>query len=84
MKAKAFIRSLQSGDDGLAMELIDHGQGETTWYGHNSKVLVKVGERVRQGQVIARSGNTGVSTGPHVDFRIKVNGETLNPIYWLP
>ncbi|NLA59424.1 MAG: M23 family metallopeptidase, partial [Firmicutes bacterium] len=61
-----------------------HGQGVTTWYGHNSKLLVKVGERVRQGQVIARSGSTGVSTGPHVDFRIKVNGETLNPIYWLP
>ncbi|NLY30919.1 MAG: peptidoglycan DD-metalloendopeptidase family protein [Firmicutes bacterium] len=86
VKAAAGGKVIESGwMDGFGYGVvIDHGQGVTTWYGHNSKVLVKVGERVRQGQVIARSGNTGVSTGPHVDFRIKVNGETLNPIYWLP
>ncbi len=86
VKAAAAGKVIESGwMDGFGYGVvIDHGQGVTTWYGHNSKLLVKVGDRVRQGQVIARSGNTGVSTGPHVDFRIKVNGETLNPVYWLP
>ncbi|NLJ68993.1 MAG: peptidoglycan DD-metalloendopeptidase family protein [Firmicutes bacterium] len=86
VKAAAAGKVIESGwMDGFGYGVvIDHGQGVTTWYGHNSKLLVKAGDRVRQGQVIARSGNTGVSTGPHVDFRIKVNGETLNPVYWLP
>lgn len=77
------IRSGYMGAFGYGV-VIDHGRGVTTWYGHNSRLLVKVGEKVRQGQAIARSGNTGVSTGPHVDFRIKVDGETVNPIHWLP
>jgi len=86
VKAAAAGKVIESGwMDGFGYGIvIDHGEGVTTWYGHNSKLLVKVGDRVRQGQIIARSGNTGVSTGPHLDFRIKVNGETINPIYWLP
>ena len=77
------IRSGYMGAFGYGV-VIDHGRGVTTWYGHNSRLSVKVGEKVRQGQVIARSGNSGVTTGPHVDFRIKVDGETVNPVQWLP
>ena len=77
------IRSDYMGAYGYGI-VIDHGRGVTTWYGHNSRLLVKAGTRVRQGQIIARSGSTGVSTGPHVDFRIKVNDETVDPLKWLP
>jgi murein DD-endopeptidase MepM/ murein hydrolase activator NlpD len=77
------IRSGYMGAYGYGV-VIDHGRGVTTWYGHNSRLLVKVGEKVRQGQTIARSGTSGVSTGPHVDFRIKVEGETVDPRRWLP
>jgi murein DD-endopeptidase MepM/ murein hydrolase activator NlpD len=64
--------------------VIYHGDGVTTWYGHNSSVLVKKGDWVSQGQIIARSGNTGVSTGPHLDFRIKIDDETVDPRIYLP
>jgi murein DD-endopeptidase MepM/ murein hydrolase activator NlpD len=77
------IRSGYMGAFGYGV-VIDHGRGVTTWYGHNSRLSVKVGEKVKQGQVIARSGNSGITTGPHVDFRIKVDGDTVNPIKWLP
>ena len=77
------IRSGYMGAYGYGI-VIDHGRGVTTWYGHNSRLLVKVGARVRQGQVIAKSGTSGVSTGPHVDFRIKVEGDTVDPRSWLP
>jgi LysM repeat protein len=64
--------------------VIYHGDGVTTWYGHNSRLLVSKGDAVVRGQVIARSGSTGVSTGPHVDFRIKIDDETVNPRTYLP
>ncbi|NLM95088.1 MAG: LysM peptidoglycan-binding domain-containing protein [Firmicutes bacterium] len=71
------------GGGGLVV-VIDHGGGITTWYLHNSRILVRKGQRVRGGDVIARSGATGVVTGPHVDFRIKVNDRTIDPMAWLP
>jgi murein DD-endopeptidase MepM/ murein hydrolase activator NlpD len=64
--------------------VIYHGDGVTTWYGHNSRLLVKKGDTVVQGQVIALSGSTGVSTGPHLDFRIKIDDEAVNPRIYLP
>lgn len=76
------LKAENMGSFGLGV-ILDHGHQVTTWYGHNSRLLVKAGERVVKGQVIAYSGNTGVSTGPHLDFRIKVNGNTVNPVYWL-
>lgn len=77
---------IRAGDmDGFGLGVvIDHGGGVTTWYGHNSKLLVKVGDYVVKGQPIAKSGSTGISTGPHLDFRIKVNGITVDPLSWLP
>lgn len=69
---------------GLVLE-IDHGHGIETKYAHTSKVLVKVGQRVTRGQVIANIGNSGLSTAPHLHYEIHVNGKVVDPLtYVLP
>lgn len=62
---------------------IDHGGGISTCYGHNSKLLVKVGDKVSKGQRIALSGNTGLSTGPHLHFEVRIKGSPRNPLDYL-
>ena len=62
---------------------IRHEDGRETRYAHLSKVLVSVGQTVVQGQKIALSGNTGVSSGPHVHFEILINGKQVNPLLYL-
>ncbi len=62
---------------------INHGNGYVTRYGHNSAVVVKVGERVVKGQVIAKVGSTGRSTGPHVHFEVRRNGQVVNPAEYI-
>ncbi len=63
--------------------VIDHGNGIATAYGHNTNVTVGVGQTVSQGQLIAYSGNTGHSTGPHVHFEVRVNGSPVDPLGYL-
>jgi hypothetical protein len=67
------------GGYGLTLE-IDHGFSYKTKYGHLSKILVNEGQKVKRGQLIARSGNTGLSNGPHLHYEVRVNGVAQNPI----
>ncbi len=61
----------------------EHGHGFSTAYAHNRKALVRVGERIARGEVIALSGSTGVSTGPHVHYEIWKNGRPTDPVELL-
>ena len=63
---------------------ISHGNGYVTYYGHNSSLLVSVGQHVYKGQQIARMGSTGNSTGNHCHFEIRYNGVAKNPLNYLP
>ena len=62
---------------------IDHGQGMKTRYGHNKVLLVSAGDVVTKGQIIARMGSTGRSTGPHVHYEILRNNQQINPIKFI-
>ena len=63
---------------------INHGNGYVTYYGHNSSLLVSVGQHVYKGQQIARMGSTGNSTGNHCHFEVRYNGVAKNPLNYLP
>jgi murein DD-endopeptidase MepM/ murein hydrolase activator NlpD len=62
---------------------IDHGNGFATRYGHLSEIDVKVGQRVRIGEVIGKIGSTGRSTGPHLHYETRVHGEAVDPQKFL-
>ena len=63
--------------------VVDHGNGISTAYGHNTSVTVGVGQSVAQGQLISYSGNTGHSTGPHLHFEVRINGAPVDPLGYL-
>ncbi len=63
--------------------IIDHGNGYETYYGHNSSLVAYVGQKVHKGQLIARMGSTGYSTGNHCHFGVKLNGTFVNPLNYL-
>jgi murein DD-endopeptidase MepM/ murein hydrolase activator NlpD len=67
---------------GLLVE-IDHGYGYSTLYGHASQVMVRVGQDVQRGDVIAQVGNTGLATSPHLHYEVRVGGRPVNPMNYV-
>lgn len=63
--------------------IIDHGGGYTTLYGHLDVISVTVGQVVKKGEVIGQTGNTGYSTGPHLHFEVRMNGEYVDPLTYV-
>jgi murein DD-endopeptidase MepM/ murein hydrolase activator NlpD len=62
---------------------IDHGSGLTTRYAHLSSISVKAGDRVAAGTVVGHVGTTGRSTGPHLHYEVRVEGEAIDPMRYI-
>jgi murein DD-endopeptidase MepM/ murein hydrolase activator NlpD len=62
---------------------VDHGFGIETLYGHLAKALVKEGQRVKRGEVVGLVGSTGLATGPHLHYMVKVHGQALDPVKYI-
>ncbi|MBI5101919.1 MAG: M23 family metallopeptidase [Nitrospirae bacterium] len=65
------------------LAVIEHGFGFSTYYAHNKMVVVKVGQKVKRGEVIGHVGSTGNSTGPHVHYEVTKEGKTVNPLTYI-
>lgn len=64
--------------------ILDHGNGVTTYYAHNSRILVDQGQRVAQGQIISELGATGDATGPNLHFEVRIDGKAYDPMLFFP
>ena len=80
--AVSYTHLASLGGYGLTV-VLDHGGGISTMYAHASKILVSVGQKVNSGDVIAKVGSTGLSTGPHLHFEVKINGQHTDPWKYL-
>ena len=79
------VETVSYGTTGYGYHLtIDHGGGLVTLYGHCSEILISEGQSVKAGDVIARVGSTGKSTGNHLHFEVRINGTAKNPRDYLP
>jgi murein DD-endopeptidase MepM/ murein hydrolase activator NlpD len=84
MASAAAVVSYEGFDSGLGkMVKLNHGYGMQTVYGHLSKVNVRIGQKVRRGDVIGFVGNTGLSTGPHLHYEVFVNNVPVNPLRYI-
>jgi len=86
VKATADGKVIFAGDGGGYGKLvkIDHGNGIETRYAHNSALKVREGQVVRRGEVVALAGHTGLATGDHLHYEVRVRGEPVNPRKYLP
>ena len=78
--AAGVVRRASSDGVNGRIVVLDHGRGVSTLYCHNDALLVRSGERVTKGQVIARTGNSGLSTGPHLHYQLDLAGEPADPL----
>lgn len=76
------VQSGFAGDFGNLVQ-VDHGNGFATFYGHNARLAVSVGQTVLKGQVIAYAGSTGRSTGPHLHYEVRKDGAAVDPWRYL-
>ncbi len=81
--ADGVVASAGWGDGYGLMVTLDHGYGYRTVYGHASKLLVQPGQRIKKGQIIAKVGSTGISTGPHVHYEVRRWGRPISPYPYL-
>jgi murein DD-endopeptidase MepM/ murein hydrolase activator NlpD len=81
--ADGVVKRVGTAPDYGKMVVIDHGYGYQTLYAHNSKLFVKVGQRVKRGDQIAAIGNTGRSTGSHLHYEVHLNGVPIDPRKFL-
>lgn len=80
--AGVVVKAGWNGGYGRMVE-VDHGHGYATRYGHLSQILVKVGDKLKAGDVIGRTGSSGRSTGPHLHYEVRHDGQAVNPLRFL-
>lgn len=77
------VKSVYSNNTGEIQMIVDHDNGFRTGYAHLNEALKRPGQKVSKGEVIAKTGNTGASTGPHLHLTLRKNGELVNPEEYL-